>query len=437
MSKFIKAKLLDIGKKHHWFLSLLRKVRFAIGRLRYMYFYRKNHIDDKMVVFESYMGRQFVCSPRAIYLQMLSDKRFDDFTFVWVFKNPEKFRYLEKNKNTVVVGYTDKKCLEYYSKAKFWVTNSRLKEIIRKKDGQVYIQCWHGTPLKKLGYDIQVDGGNAMNSINDIRNKYSVDSARYTYMIAPSEFAAEKFASAFNLSNLNILQTLGYPRNDFLYNYSPDDVERVKEKLQLDPNKKVILYAPTWRDNQHEAGKGYTYKLNIDFERLKKRFGEEYIILFRTHYFVSNHISLDQYKGFVYNVSDYDDINDLYIVSDVLITDYSSVFFDFANLNRPILFYMYDFENYKNHLRDFYIDLSELPGPIVQTEDELMEQIELLDSYDEKYGEIYQSFNDKFNYMEDGHSSARVIERCIVHSEKDEAEYNAVMMERKDEKAAL
>lgn len=416
MNKAIKVKLLNIGKKHHWFLSLLRKVIFAAGRLNYICFYRKNHTDDKMVVFESYMGRQYACSPKAIYLQMLSDKRFDDFTFVWAFKNPEKFKYLEENKNTIVVNYADKKCLEYYSKAKYWVTNSRLKEIIKKKDDQVYIQCWHGTPLKKLGYDIQVNGGNAMNSIKDIRKKYSMDSARYTYMIAPSDFASEKFASAFNLDDKSIIQTLGYPRNDFLYNYSKNDVDSIKEKLHLNTDKKIILYAPTWRDDQHEAGKGYTYKLNLGFDRLKECFGDEYIILFRSHYFVSNKINLDEYKGFVYNVSDYDDINELYAISDLLITDYSSVFFDYANLNRPILFYMYDYEEYKNNLRDFYIDLSELPGPIVKTEDDLIKEIEMISEYNDKYGEIYRKFNDKFNYLEDGRSSERVIEACILNS---------------------
>ncbi len=415
MNNVVKTKLLNIGKKHHWFLSLLRKVRFSVGRLRYLKFYNKNNTDSKIVVFEAYMGRQYVCSPKAIYLHMLSDKCFDDFKFVWVFKKPENFKYLEKNKNTVVVKYGSKEFLDYYSKAKYWVTNSRLNEVIKKKDDQVYIQCWHGTPLKKLGYDIQVDGGNAMNSIKDIRKKYSVDSARYTYMIAPSDFACEKFASAFHLSDKNILQTLGYPRNDFLYNFSENDVASIKEKLNIETDKKIILYAPTWRDDQHEAGQGYTYKINLGFDCLKECFEDEYIILFRSHYFISNKINLDEYKGFVYNVSDYDDINELYIISDLLITDYSSVFFDYANLNRPILFYMYDYDDYKNHLRDFYFDLSELPGPIVKTEDDLIKEIKLLGEYEEKYGRIYRDFNNKFNYLEDGNSSQRVIERCILN----------------------
>ena len=144
----------------------------------------------------------------------------------------------------------------------------------------------------------------------------------------------------------------------------------------------------------------------------------KYIILFRTHYFVANYIDLSKYEGFVYNVSTYDDINDLYIISDLLITDYSSVFFDYSNLKRPIYFYMYDFDEYKNNLRDFYIDLSELPGPITKTQDELMDELKNISTYESRYREIYDKFNARFTYLEDGHSSVRVIEQCILSESK-------------------
>jgi CDP-glycerol glycerophosphotransferase len=235
-------------------------------------------------------------------------------------------------------------------------------------------------------------------------------------MVSPSAFCTEKFASAFDLEDPSILQEVGYPRNDFLYNYTSEDIVRIKQSLGIPDDKKVILYAPTWRDNQHEAGKGYTYKLGIDFDSLRDNFSDEYVILFRTHYFISNLIDLSQYEGFVYNVSQYGDINDLYIVSDILITDYSSVFFDYANLKRPMLFYMYDFDEYKQNLRDFYIDLDELPGPIAKTEEDLIAQLKQMDSYDEKYRDVYDRFTAKFNYLDDGKSSERLIERCILNA---------------------
>mgnify|MGYP000910123033 CR=1 FL=1 len=106
--------------------------------------------------------------------------------------------------------------------------------------------------------------------------------------------------------------------------------------------KKVILYAPTWRENQHLPGEGYQFQLPVDFKRWREVLGDEYVILFRAHYFISNSFDFVAFSGFVYDVSQMDDINPLYLAADVLITDYSSVFFDYANLRRPILFFMYD-----------------------------------------------------------------------------------------------
>ena len=289
-----------------------------------------------------------------------------------------------------------------------------MSDHIYPKDDQVYIQLWHGTPLKRLGYDINISD-NAMNSKSEIREKYKVDASKFKYILAPSHFAAEKFISAWNLEAIGRTDTvleLGYPRNDFLENYTQKDIEDIVSELQLPTDKKYILYAPTWRDNQHQAGIGYTYKTEVDFDKLKANLGDEYIILFRAHYLVANSFDFDKYKGFVYDVSKVNDINHLYVISDLLVTDYSSVFFDYANLKRPEIFYMYDLEAYGNEIRGFYIDLDELPGPIVQTEDELIKAIKNAET-DRSYDEKYKAFNDKFNYLDDGKAAQRVTEAII------------------------
>ena len=411
--KKIKKVLVSFGKQHHWFLSILRNTRELLQKIQYFYYYLTTKVDNKSIIFESFMGRQYSCSPKAIYLELINNPKYKDYRFIWAFNKPGDFEFLANNKNTIIVKYGSKKYYKEYSKCKYWITNSRIPEVIIKKKEQVYIQCWHGTPLKKLGFDIEVTGGNAMNSIKDIQRKYLTDSKKYSYMVSPSRFCTEKFTSSFRLKDSNIIKEVGYPRNDFLINYKKTDVIRIKRELKIPKDKKVILYAPTWRDNQHEAGLGYTYSLNVDFDKLKKEFGKEYIILFRTHYFVANSIDLKKYKDFVINVSNYGDVNDLYIVSDILITDYSSVFFDFANLKRPIMFYMYDYEEYKNKLRDFYIGFNELPGPIVEKEEDLIKEIKQIDAYDKKYKEKYQKFNNKYNYLDDGNASKRLIEECI------------------------
>ncbi len=436
LRKTIKTVCTEIGKKHHWFMEFYRSAMYTYGNTKYKRYYKKYPVDDKIVLFQVFWGKKYCCSPKAIYEKMLRDERFNDYTFVWVFKKPKQFAYLENNKNTVVVRWGSREAMEYYSRAKFWIANTRVKEEYDKKPEQIYIQCWHGTPLKKLGYDIEVKGNNATNTNEDICKKYSQDAARYTYMVSPSEFTTEKLASAFGLPDSSIVQTIGYPRNDFLINYTDEDVDAIYTKLSIDcmsktgeykdinklkkhfgidRDKKVILYAPTWREDQHVSGQGYTYDLNIDFSRLQQEFGKDYIILFRAHYFISNLIDLSEYRGFVYDVSNYDDINELYVISDILITDYSSVFFDYSNLHRPMLFYMYDYEKYKNEMHDFYFDLSELPGPIVETEDDLIKEIKSLDTYWDKYTEPYKAFNDKFTYLDDGKATERLIDICIAN----------------------
>lgn len=166
---------------------------------------------------------------------------------------------------------------------------------------------------------------------------------------------------------------------------------------------------------------GYTYQLAIDFDRLKEKFGDKYVILFSPHYFIAKSVDVSKYQGFVINVSDNDDINDLYMVSDMIMTDYSSVFFDFANLKKPMLFYMYDLDLYKGKLRDFYIDLNELPGPIAETQEELENFLENIDKISKEYKTKYKAFNKKYNYLDDGNASERVIRKIFkdrLESEK-------------------
>ena len=412
----LKNKVMDAAKKNVALRVVTKKGLKAYRTLRYFRYYLTNKVDDKTIVFESFMGRAFSDSQKALYKEMLKDDFFKDYTFIWAFKDADNYKYLEENKNTKVVKYGSKDFMKYMAKAKWWITNSRLPEYLIKKKSQKYIQCWHGTPLKRLGFDIEVEGGNALNTLKEIKEKYEDDAKRYDYMLSPSAFCTEKFASAFNLKKLkkeDVLVELGYPRNDYLFNHTTEDVVKLKKELGIPLDKKVILYAPTWRDNQHQAGVGYTYDLNLDFDRLKEKISDEYVIIFRTHYFVASQFNFDKYKGFIFNMSSHDDVNECYILSDIIITDYSSVFFDYANLKRPMLFYMYDLDEYQGKLRDFYFGLDELPGPIVKTQEELENEILNIKDYDKKYNEKYTAFTNRFTYLDSGDCSKRVIEKIF------------------------
>ena len=415
MIKKIRTYLVDLAKKNVFIRKILRKTKYLLEIVRYTYYYLFYKVDDKTIFFESFGGASASCSPKAIYNYLIENKDYKDYKFIWAFKNPEKDHLIKKNKNLTIVKSKSKDYYKYLSKSKYWIVNSLLDLSVIKKKNQIYVQCWHGTPLKKLRCDITVTGS-VLNTKEEVIKRNNLDVAKIDYFISPSKYSTEKFTSAFNLKNLNkenIIIEKGYPRNDKLINYTQNDINDIKEKLNIKTNKKIILYAPTFRDDEHKSGLGYTYKLNIDFDKLKKELGKDYVILFRAHYFIANSFDFNKYKDFVYNVSDYDDINDLYIISDLLITDYSSVFFDYAILKRPILFYMYDYKNYKTKLRDFYLDLKELPGPIIEKQEDLIKNIKQIDKVFNKYKKYYQTFNKKFNPYEDGKSSIRVAKEII------------------------
>ncbi len=407
----IKKIVSDLCKENKHIRKMVRKTLLLLGKIKYNFYKYTNKVNNKKILFEAYDGRNFACSPKEIYLEMLKEEKFSDYQFVWIFKDTN--RKLE-NKNTKIVKYGSKEYYKTFATAKYWIVNSLVNESITPKKNQIFVQCWHGTPLKKLRCDIKYDG--ILNDTKELKMRNDIDAKRFTYFISPSKFCTEKFTSSFNLKELkkqDIIIEEGYPRNVLLFNYTNEKVKQIKNSLKIPMDKKVILYAPTFRDNQHKSGLGYTYELGIDLDKLKEKLSEEYIILFRTHYFVSNSIDLKKYKGFIFDVSKYDDVSELYIISDLLITDYSSVFFDFANLKRPILFYMYDLDEYKNKLRDFYIDLKELPGPIITEEEELIKEIKNINKYDEKYKKIYQKFNQKFNYLDDENAAKRVINKIF------------------------
>ena len=411
LSSKVKKKIFDIAKKNKRFRVAARAGRDAAYHAKMVMDEPFGRIDDKLVYFQTFSGRGYSDSPKAMYEYMLKAPEYRDYRFVWSFKEPEKFEFL-RNDRTDIVKFRTRSDNKALRRAKYWISNYRMLDHQHPRKGQVYVQCWHGTPLKRLGYDLE-SSDNSMNSMQEIREKYRTDAKKFSYLISPSPFTTEKFASAWNLVKTNQTHKIieeGYPRNDRLINTTDEERTEIRKSLGVD-DKKVILYAPTWRDNQHTSGEGYTYKTEVDFDKLKRELGDEYVILFRAHYLVANSFDFDRYAGFVRDVSSYSDINELYIAADILITDYSSVFFDYANLRKPMIFYMYDLEQYANELRGFYISLDELPGPIVRDEDSLIAEIRACDNW--KPDSKYEEFCGKYNPKDDGHASERTLKKII------------------------
>ena len=394
--------------------KILRKLMYCYRRGGYILHGIRASTDEKLIVLESFSGKSYSDTPKAVYEYMLKEEKYNEYRFVWIFKEPEKYEALLGNPRTKLVKYRSAACERALAEAKYWIFNYRALDYWIPRKDQVYVQCWHGTPLKRLGYDI-ANSDNAMNSTDEIRDKYYRDAKRFKYLLSPCAFATRVFKTAWNLKALgkedSILE-VGYPRNDFLVNHTEKDVQEIKKRLGLENSaKKIILYAPTWRDNQHSASKGYTYKTEIDFEKLKTELGDEYVILFRAHYLVANSFDFGRYEGFVRDASGVDDINELYLISDMLITDYSSVFFDYAILERPIIFYMYDLEKYRDEIRGFYLRLEELPGDEVTKEYELIKAIRKCETV--RNTGMLQGFNEEFNYLNDGQATNRFVNALI------------------------
>jgi len=386
-------------------------------------------VDPKVVVFSCFMGRSYADSPRAIYEQMLQDPRFDDYELYWVFRESkiDAFRDDPRLARAHLVVRSTEEYQRVMGRAGYWIINNRCPEYMYPRPGQTYVQCWHGTPLKRLGYDVQVETTNALNTTLELARRFELDSSKWDYLISPSPFTSLHLSDAFGLPQErrgDVVLEVGYPRNDVVARAceTPETLARaqarIKEALGVTTDKKLLLYAPTWRDNDYKAGVGYVQDTLIDFDLLQQELGDEWTILFRPHYYIANEFDFDKYGDFVYNAANVPDINELYIIADALLTDYSSVFFDYSVTNRPMLFYWPDYAYYDEHVRGFYFDPHEIPGPKCLTTPEVVQAVKDLDSWRDTYGADYQRFREYFLPKDDGHAAERAIE-CIFFGKKD------------------
>lgn len=339
---------------------------------------RSGPIQPHTVVFESYAGRNYSCSPRAIYEYMIAQPEYANWKFVWCLADPLSApEILTSQPRTRVVRYKSSEYYRAYGTAQFWVTNAMLPAGVRKRSGQKMLQCWHGTSLKRLRADVQ-STKNDINGARDYRRKNLLDVPRFDAFTFQSEFGERTLSGAFELDRLgkNVERLrYGLPRNTKLFEYTDDEIQRFREGLGIPTGKKVILYAPTWRDDSLDATNGYVFQEPVNYQELAEGFGPDAIMLFRAHYMITERPDFDEFAGQIIDTSNVPDINDLYAIADALITDYSSVFFDYAALRRPVVFFMKDLVNYRDHLRGFYMDLDELPGPVTLKETDLIQEV--------------------------------------------------------------
>ncbi|WP_110928372.1 CDP-glycerol glycerophosphotransferase family protein [Bacillus massiliglaciei] len=357
-----------------------------------------------LIMFESFLGKQYSDNPRAIYEYLKENN--PEYEMLW--SVDKKFIRNFEGKDVPYVRRFSVKWLFKMARAKYWVSNSRLPLWIPKPSHTTYLQTWHGTPLKRLASDMEEVHMPGTNTEKYKRNFFK-ESRNWDYLVSPNRYSSEIFARAFNFEKTMIES--GYPRNDVLYTENnPEKITAMKKRFGLPADKKVILYAPTWRDDQFYSVGKYKFDLELNLDQLKEELGEEYVIVLRMHYLVAENLDLSSHTGFAFDFSNHEDIRELYLVSDLLITDYSSVFFDYANLRRPMIFYVYDIETYRDKLRGFYFDFEKkAPGPLTKTTEEVIRYIKEIDNGKALPPE-FEEFYNKFCYLESGESSKKVVE---------------------------
>lgn len=356
---------------------------------------RELPLDEDLVIFESFLGKQYAGNPRYIY-EALHRVR-PDLRCVWAYNGKEA---IPGNPKRVRWGSA-----EYYrllATARYRVNNIRFPVAGRKPETR-YLQTWHGTPLKRLGHDIEVAGPEV-----EARASFDQESSGWTALLSPNAFSTSTLRRAFRYDG-TVLET-GYPLTDPLLDPALDR-QALAAALGLPADRRFILYAPTWRDHRPVGHWRFDFDLNLDLQAISAALAPDQVLLLRAHHLVAAGLEDAGLPENVRNVSHVDDVSQLCALADVLVTDYSSVFFDYAVTGRPVLFYCYDLELYGDQVRGFYLDLErDLPGPVARTTAQLVEQLRTLPQVMDRYAERYAAFRQRFCGLADGKAARRVVE---------------------------
>ena len=319
--------------------------------------------EKKTIMFCSFGGRKFDDSPKALYDEICKREDFKDWRIIWAFVNPNDFNISRGEKVKIDTPSFFKALL----KSRVWISNSGMTRGVEfKRKNVVRVETWHGTPLKKIG------GEENTNSMLKYRNKKNTLDDK-TIRCAQSVFDRNIFARIWNASPDKIILS-DLPRNDSLFHYTQEDIMQIKKTLGISKGKKIILYTPTYREYLIDENKNNFIAPPIDLDKWENRLSSEFVLLIRAHYAVSAALNIKE-NDFIKDVSGYPILNDLYIISDMMISDYSSTYFDFSILNRPMYCFAYDRREYEEK-RGLYLNLdTDLPCSIDVDEDSLINHI--------------------------------------------------------------
>ncbi len=348
-------------------------------------------INPRVIMFYAHDRKGLCCNPKYILCELIKHKD-KKYRLYWVSDYPKT---VPKNKDYKVIK---KRSFMYYytfARTKIFITNDMLDELLIKKKGQIIINTWHGGgAFKKAGYDLP-----EANAHKELFDKWY---GRTDYMIVSSEYLCSTFMRAFQLKQSQILKT-GMPRCDIFFKENAFYKE-IREIYHLNLQVKILLYAPTYRYEKYELLNSAEIEKVLDL--LKEKSGENWVCLFRTHQFDrQNHITSQNKR--VIDCSGYIDVQELLCAADLLISDYSSLLWEFSLLNRPVISYAKSPKQYADMERQFYIPYEKWPYPKAENIEELLKKIVQFDN--KKYKEDIKEFNSCLGCYEDGKSTERVL----------------------------
>lgn len=374
----------------------------------YRNFYENTPIEENTILYESRDGKSITDNPYAIFKFLLNNSEYSQLKHIWSVQSTEELKeVINQYQNYTNVSFVVRNTKEYMkalATSKYLINNATFQPFLISREEQIYINTWHGTPLKTMGFNIP---GNPSGSKNVVRNFLNTD-----YLISPNAHTTEMYTDSYKMSGLysgSIIED-GYPRNDLTLTANK---ESIKNNLQtsglfINDNKKTVLYAPTWKGQSVTSAKNDMNQIISDMKLLKKNIGGQYNLLIKVHPFLYNTAKeYEEIKNIL--VPDYTDTNELLSIIDILITDYSSIFFDFLVTGKPILFYVWDAESYTTE-RGSYFALDELPGPTLYTIAELIDAFYDIEEQTKKHAAKYELFQKKFTPYDDGNVTKRLVE---------------------------
>ena len=352
------------------------------------------------IVYVAFRGH-FSDSPRALYTEIRA--RGIEATHTWLSAPHTQATFPD---DVATVPFGSPESIAALEAADLVISNDHIPLDWVKRPGTTYLQTWHGTMLKRIHNDVLWAPEGRLAYLDQ-------DIARWDLLLSPNAVTTERLRKAFGFTGP--IHETGLPRNDLLHSPQRDEARaRVRADLGIGEDQQVVLYTPTWRDDLVFAGaEGPTFEFPIDLAAFTERLGADHVLLLRLHNMVLDRPAPAE-GSVVRDVSGYPDIQDLYLAADVMVTDYSSTMFDFANTGRPMVFFTYDLDRYRDELRGFYFDLAEVaPGPLVHTSEELVDAIADIDRVGEQHAARYARFQELFTHLEDGAATRRVLDLIL------------------------